>query len=301
MDLPPLSFHASLKQPWDEEEGPEVIETVLKVVPPAYHQNLDVFSKVKAEKLPPHRACDHHIKLEGLLPPVGVIYPLSKHESETLWQKISENLEKGFIMPSSSSTGAPVLLVKKRDGGLCLCVDYCKLNSCTRKNRYPVPPMNKLLTVFNGSTIFSKIYLHDHPSLQYLMSSKVLTCFQAHWAEFLSEFPFSITYHPGRLANLPDAVSFPKKNEITDSRFFSDLFYQIQKAVWQDKDYKEILNQLARGESVSDYSLEPQAKLLLFKDGAVIPRNHELELDILQKNHDSLLAVHPGQEKTLNA
>ncbi|MBW0553508.1 hypothetical protein O181_093223 [Austropuccinia psidii MF-1] len=76
MDLPPLSFHASLEKQWDEEEEPEEIETVLKVVPPAYHQYLDVFSKVKAEKLPPHRACDHYIELEGLLPPIGVIYSL---------------------------------------------------------------------------------------------------------------------------------------------------------------------------------------------------------------------------------
>ncbi|MBW0578766.1 hypothetical protein O181_118481, partial [Austropuccinia psidii MF-1] len=69
VDLPPLSFHVSLEEQWDEGEEPEEIETVLKVVPPVYHKYLDVFSKVKAEKLPPHRACDHHIKLEGLLPP----------------------------------------------------------------------------------------------------------------------------------------------------------------------------------------------------------------------------------------
>ncbi|MBW0523165.1 hypothetical protein O181_062880 [Austropuccinia psidii MF-1] len=82
MNLPPLSFYASLEEKWDEEEEPEEIGTVLKVVPSAYHQYLDVISKVKEEKLPPHCACDHHIKLEGLLPTVGVIYSLSKHESE---------------------------------------------------------------------------------------------------------------------------------------------------------------------------------------------------------------------------
>ncbi|MBW0554917.1 hypothetical protein O181_094632, partial [Austropuccinia psidii MF-1] len=120
MDLPPLSFHASLEEQWDEEEELEEIETVLKVVPPAYHQYLDVFSKVEAEKLHPHRACDHHIELEGLLTPVGVIYSLSDQESETLWAYISENVEKVFIRPSSSSTGAPALFVEKKDGGLYL-------------------------------------------------------------------------------------------------------------------------------------------------------------------------------------
>ncbi|MBW0461411.1 hypothetical protein O181_001126 [Austropuccinia psidii MF-1] len=80
MDLPPLSFHASLEGNWDEEEEPEEIGTVLKEVSPAYHQYLDAFSKVKAEKLPPHRTCDHHIELKGLLPPVGVIYSLSNQD-----------------------------------------------------------------------------------------------------------------------------------------------------------------------------------------------------------------------------
>ncbi|MBW0506292.1 hypothetical protein O181_046007 [Austropuccinia psidii MF-1] len=171
--------------------------------------------------------------------------------------------------------------------------------------------------------------LTDNSSLQYFMSSKVLTHCPARWAEFLFEFHFSITYHPGRLATLPDALSCwdnvylergvdfisknpqnvhqaLKQNEIEESRFFlikvevfSDLVDQIQKAVWQDKDYKEVLKQLARGESVSDYTLELKAKLLLFKDRVVIPRNHELQLDILQKGHDSPLAGHPGQEKTL--
>ncbi|MBW0561751.1 hypothetical protein O181_101466, partial [Austropuccinia psidii MF-1] len=114
IDLPPLSFHAYLEEQWDEEEEPEEIETVLKVVPPAYHQYLDVFSKVKAEKLPPHHASDHHVKLEGLLPPISVIHSLSNQESEKLPAYMSENVQKDFIRPSSSSTGAPVFLSRKR-------------------------------------------------------------------------------------------------------------------------------------------------------------------------------------------
>ncbi|MBW0484258.1 hypothetical protein O181_023973 [Austropuccinia psidii MF-1] len=141
MDLLPSSYNDSLEELWDEEEEPEEEETVIKVVPSDYHQYLDVFSKVKAEKLPPHHACDHHIKLEGSLPPVEVIYSLSNQESDTLRAYVLENVEKGFIQPSSSSTGAPVL-VKKKDGHLHSCVDYHKLNAVTRRNKYPVPPMN---------------------------------------------------------------------------------------------------------------------------------------------------------------
>ncbi|MBW0592139.1 hypothetical protein O181_131854 [Austropuccinia psidii MF-1] len=97
-----------------------------------------------------------------------------------------------------------------------------------------------------------------------------------------------------------------KQDGIQESRLssikveiFSDLIDKIQKEVWKDKDYKEILKKLARGESVTDYSLESQAKLLLSKNRVVIPSNEEIQLNILQKRHDSPLAAHPGQEKTL--
>ncbi|MBW0523419.1 hypothetical protein O181_063134 [Austropuccinia psidii MF-1] len=204
MDLPPLSFHASLEEQLDEEEEPEEIETVLKVVPPAYHQYLDLFSKVKAEKLPPHHACDNHIKLEGLLPPVGVIYFLSQNESETLRACISENVGKSFIRPSSSSTGVPVLFVKKKDGGLCLCVDYCKLNSVTRKKRYPIPPMNQLLTVFNGPTIFSKRDLRGaYNILKIKEGDEHLTAFRTSYDNYkYLVMPFGLTNAPSSLQEL---------------------------------------------------------------------------------------------------
>ncbi|MBW0562874.1 hypothetical protein O181_102589 [Austropuccinia psidii MF-1] len=186
---------------WDEEEDPEEIEAVLKVVPPAWHQYLDIFSKVKAEKLPPHRACDHHIKLEGLLPPVGVIYSLSNNESEKLWAYISDNSEKSFIRPSSSSTGAHVLFVKKKDGGLRVCVDYHKLNAVARKNRYPVPPMNQLLTVFNGSNIFSKIDLHGaYNLLRIKEGDEHLTALRAKYGSYeYLVMPFGLNNAPASL------------------------------------------------------------------------------------------------------
>ncbi|MBW0488601.1 hypothetical protein O181_028316 [Austropuccinia psidii MF-1] len=73
MDLLPSPYHDFLEELWDEEEDPEEVETMMKVVLSAYHQYLDVFSKLKTEKRPPQHACDHHIALEGSLPPVGVI------------------------------------------------------------------------------------------------------------------------------------------------------------------------------------------------------------------------------------
>ncbi|MBW0555502.1 hypothetical protein O181_095217, partial [Austropuccinia psidii MF-1] len=165
---------------------------------------------VKAEKLPPHHACDHHIELEGSLPPVGVIYSLSNQESDTLRAYISENLEKGFIWPSSSSTGEPVLFVKKKDSGLLLCFDYCKLNAVTRKNKYPVPPMNQLLTVFNGSSIFSKIYFCGAYNLIIIKEGdEHLTCFRAKYGSYeYLVMPFGLANAPSSFQNLVNAIFY---------------------------------------------------------------------------------------------
>ncbi|MBW0527802.1 hypothetical protein O181_067517 [Austropuccinia psidii MF-1] len=228
MDLPPSSYHDSLEELWDEEEEPEEVETVMKVVPSVYHQYLDVFSKVKAEKLPPHRACDHHIELEGSLPPVGVIYSLSKQESDTLRAYISENVEKGFIQPSSS-TEAPVLFVKKKYGGLRLCVDYCKLNAVTRKNKYPGPPMNQLLNVFSSSSIFSKIYLCGAYNLLRIKEvDEHLTCFRTKYGS-LEYFvmPFGLKNAPASFQNLvndifQDLLDFYGVVYLDDIMFFSE-------------------------------------------------------------------------------
>ncbi|MBW0488248.1 hypothetical protein O181_027963 [Austropuccinia psidii MF-1] len=96
MELPHSSYNYSMEELWDKEEDPEEVETVIKVVSSAYHKYLDVFYKVKAEKLPPHCSFDHHIELEGSLPPAVVIYSLSNQESDTLRAYISENVEKKF-------------------------------------------------------------------------------------------------------------------------------------------------------------------------------------------------------------
>ncbi|MBW0589068.1 hypothetical protein O181_128783 [Austropuccinia psidii MF-1] len=208
MDLHPSSYHDSLEELWDEEEEPEEVETVMKVVPSTYQQYLDVFSKVKAEKLSPHCACDHHIELEGSLPPVGVIDSLCKKESDRLRAYISENLEKGFIWPSSSSTGAPVLFVKKKDGGLHSCVEIRKLNAVTRKNKYPVPPMNQLLNVFNGSSIFFKIDLRGAYNLLRIKDGdEHLTCFRTKYDSFeYLVMPFGLTNAPASFQNLVNDI-----------------------------------------------------------------------------------------------
>ncbi|MBW0490183.1 hypothetical protein O181_029898 [Austropuccinia psidii MF-1] len=210
MDPTPSSYHESLEELWDEEEEQEEVGTMIKVFTSFHQQYFDVFFKVKAEKLPPHCACDHHIKLEGSLPPVGFIYSLSNQESDTIRAYISKNLEKFFIWPSSSLTGKPVLFFKKEDGGLCLCADYRKLNAVTRKNKYPVAPRNQLLTAFNSSSIFSKIDLcGPYNLLRIKEGDEHLTCFRTKYGsyEYLI-MPFGLTNAPASFKNLVNDISY---------------------------------------------------------------------------------------------
>ncbi|GJV73751.1 putative nucleotidyltransferase, ribonuclease H [Tanacetum coccineum] len=67
--------------------------------------------------------------------------------------------DKGFIRPSSSPWGAPVLFVKKKDGSFRMCIDYRELNKLTVKNRYPLPRIDDLFDQLQGSSIYSKIDL----------------------------------------------------------------------------------------------------------------------------------------------
>ena len=112
-----------------------------------------------ADTLPLRRECDHKLELDGPVPQKGPIYKLSEPKDLILREYISENVSRGFIRPSTSATGAPVLFAPKTDGSLRLCVDYRKLNLVTKKNAYSIPQMGHLLTTFNGSKIFTKIDL----------------------------------------------------------------------------------------------------------------------------------------------
>ena len=94
-------------------------------IPAQYQEFVEVFSKKKAETLPPHRQIDHAIDLEpDYKLPYGRIYNLSEFELKTLKAYVETNLANGFIQWSSFSAAAPILFAKTKDGGLWLCVDY---------------------------------------------------------------------------------------------------------------------------------------------------------------------------------
>jgi hypothetical protein len=122
----------------------------------------DVFPDELPTGLPPTRRIDHEIILEkDVNPPSRPTYRLSFYEMQELEKQLKDLSSKGFIRPSTSPYGAPVLFVHKKDKTLRMCVDYRLLNKLTVKNKYPLPRIDELIDQLQGAEIFSKIDLRS--------------------------------------------------------------------------------------------------------------------------------------------
>ncbi|GJS91939.1 hypothetical protein Tco_0774575 [Tanacetum coccineum] len=112
------------------------------------------FSEVFPEDLPglpPTRQVEFQIDLvPGAAPVARAPYRLAPSEMKELSEQLKELSDKGFIRPSSSPWGAPVLFVKKKDGSFRMCIDYRELNKLTVKNRYPLPRIDDLFDQLSG-------------------------------------------------------------------------------------------------------------------------------------------------------
>jgi hypothetical protein len=119
----------------------------------------DVFPE-ELPGMPPDRDIEFVIELiPGTAPIAQRPYRMNPQELEELKKQLADMLSKGLIRPSASPWGSPVLFVDKRDGTIRLCVDYCKLNEVTIKNKYPLPNIEDLFDQLNGGKVFSKIDL----------------------------------------------------------------------------------------------------------------------------------------------
>jgi hypothetical protein len=117
----------------------------------------DVFHE-ELPGMPPDRDIEFVIELiPGTAPIAQRPYRMNPQELEELKKQLADMLSKGLIRPSASPWGSPVLFVDKRDGTIRLCVDYCKLNEVTIKNKYPLQKIEDLFDQLNGARVFSKI------------------------------------------------------------------------------------------------------------------------------------------------
>ena len=162
--------------------------------------------------LPPDRAIEFVIELISGTEPISIPpYRMAPADLKELKAQLEELLSKGFIRPSTSLWGAPVLFVKKKDGSLRLCIDYRQLNRAITRNQYPLPRIDELFDHLHGSRVYSKIDLRSgYHQLRVRENDVSKTAFRTRYGhyEFLV-MPFGLTNAPATFMDLMNRVFSP--------------------------------------------------------------------------------------------
>jgi hypothetical protein len=159
----PIVRASTLYLPSSEPVNPSAFVTITSQLEkiPVVCEYPDVFPN-DLPSMPPDRDIEFVTELQpGTTPISKRAYRMPPKKPAELKSQLQELLDKGFIRPSSSPWGCPGLFIKKKDGGLRLCVDYRPLNAVTIKNKYPLPRIDVLFDQLVGAKVFSKI---DHRS-----------------------------------------------------------------------------------------------------------------------------------------
>ena len=187
----------------DSKRGQVDVEKI-----PVVREFPDVFPE-ELPGIPLEREVDLSIEIvPGIVPMSRAPYRMAPTELKELKSQLQELMDKGFIRPSVSPWGAPVLLVKKKDGTLRMCIDYWQINKVTVKNRYPLPRIEDLFDQLKGAGVFSKIDLRlRYYQLRVKDVDVPKTVFRTRYGhyEFLV-MPFGLTNAPAAFMDLMNRV-----------------------------------------------------------------------------------------------
>ncbi|GJV00478.1 putative reverse transcriptase domain-containing protein [Tanacetum coccineum] len=179
-------------------------EKRLEDIPVVFPENLPA--------LPPVRQVEFQIDLiPGAAPVARAPYRLAPSEMQELSDQLQELADRGFIRPSTSPWGAPVLFVKKKDESFRMCIDYRELNKLTVRNRYPLPRIDDLFDQLQGLSVYSKIDLRSgYHQLRVRDKDIPKTAFRTRYRYYeFPVMPFGLTNAPAVFMDLMNRVCKP--------------------------------------------------------------------------------------------
>ncbi|GJV54678.1 reverse transcriptase domain-containing protein [Tanacetum coccineum] len=206
--------------------------------------------------LPLVREIEFRIDLiPGASPVVRSPYRLSHSEMFELSNQLKELQEKGFIRPSHSPWGAPVLFVKKKDGSMRMCIDYRELNKLTIKNRYPLPRIDDLFDQLQGACCFSKIDLRSgYHQLRVREEDIPKTAFRTRYGHFeFTVMPFGLTNAPAIFMDLMNRVCKPYLDKFVIV-FIDDILIYSKSEEEHEVHLKTILDLLEKEKLYAKFS-----------------------------------------------
>ncbi|GJX28927.1 putative nucleotidyltransferase, ribonuclease H [Tanacetum coccineum] len=236
------------------EEETKIPERRIKDVPVVRD-----FPKVFPEDLPGlplTRQVEFHIELiPGAAPVARAPYRLAPAEMKELAEQLKELSDKGFIRPSSSPWGAPILFVKKKDGSFRMCIDYRELNKLTVKNRYPLPRIDDLFDQLQGSSIYSKIDLRSgYHQLRVREEDIPKTAFRTRYGHYeFQVMPFGLTNAPAVFMDLMNRVCKPHLDKFVIV-FIDDILIYSRNEKEHEEHLKTILELLKKEELYAKFS-----------------------------------------------
>ncbi|GKD57691.1 putative reverse transcriptase domain-containing protein, partial [Tanacetum coccineum] len=211
--------------------------------------------------LPPTRQVEFQIDLvPGAAPVARAPYRLAPSEMKELSEQLKELSDKGFIRPSSSPWGAPVLFVKKKDGSFRMCIDYRELNKLTVKNRYPLPRIDDLFDQLQGSSVYSKIDLRSgYHQLRVREEDIPKTAFRTRYGHYefqvmpFQVMPFGLTNAPAVFMDLMNRVCKPYLDKFVIV-FIDDILIYSKNKKEHEEHLKQILELLKKEELYAKFS-----------------------------------------------
>ncbi|GJR57451.1 putative reverse transcriptase domain-containing protein [Tanacetum coccineum] len=215
----------------------------------------EVFPK-ELPGLPPTRQVEFQIDLmPGAAPVARAPYRLAPSEMKELSEQLQELSDKGFIRPSSSPWGAPVLFVKKKDGSFRMCIDYRELNKLTVKNRYPLPRIDDLFDQLQGSSVYSKIDLRSgYHQLRVREQDIPKTAFRTRYGHYeFQVMPFGLTNAPAVFMDLMNRVCKPYLDKFVII-FIDDILIYSKNKEEHEEYLKAILELLKKEELYAKFS-----------------------------------------------